>query len=188
MKKLFTTVALCVVALASQGQAFFTQTTYRGAFGTGAGANWTAGWANFDPKNTLYPGDPGGPATTIVNVPDSTIITSNVTWTAGNTYYLQGQCFVKAGGILTVQAGVVIRGTAAGPGQNPSFLCISQGGQFISQGTAAQPVVMTSDQAPSTRNTGDWGGLLVCGLAPVNLNNPATGIGGRRFRGYPRLC
>jgi hypothetical protein len=31
--------------------AFFTSTTYRGAFGT---TNWTSGWANWDPQNTVY--------------------------------------------------------------------------------------------------------------------------------------
>jgi hypothetical protein len=31
--------------------AFFTQVTYKGAFGT---TNWTSGWCNFDPQNTDY--------------------------------------------------------------------------------------------------------------------------------------
>jgi len=31
--------------------AFFTSTTYRGAFGT---TNWTSGWCNWDPQNTVY--------------------------------------------------------------------------------------------------------------------------------------
>lgn len=185
MKKIFTTVAFCLLALASQGQAFFTQTTYRGAFGQGAGANWTAGWANWDPKNTLYPGDPGGPTATLVNVPDSTIITTAVTWSSSNYYVLQGQVFVKAGGVLTIQPGTVIRGTAAGPGQNPSFLCVSQGGKINAVGTASNPIVFTSAQQPSSRATGDWGGVMICGKAPVNLNNPATGIGGRNFEATP---
>lgn len=30
---------------------FFTSTTYRGAFGT---TNWTSGWCNWDPQNTVY--------------------------------------------------------------------------------------------------------------------------------------
>jgi hypothetical protein len=30
---------------------FFTPVTYKGAFGT---TNWTAGWCNFDPQNTVY--------------------------------------------------------------------------------------------------------------------------------------
>lgn len=31
--------------------AFFTSTTYRGAFGT---TNWTSGWCNWDPQNAAY--------------------------------------------------------------------------------------------------------------------------------------
>ena len=30
---------------------FFTPVTYKGAFGT---TNWTSGWCNFDPQNTVY--------------------------------------------------------------------------------------------------------------------------------------
>jgi len=30
---------------------FFTPTTYRGAFGT---VNWTSGWCNWNPQNTVY--------------------------------------------------------------------------------------------------------------------------------------
>ncbi len=30
---------------------FFTTTTYRGAFGAN---NWTSGWTNWDPQNTVY--------------------------------------------------------------------------------------------------------------------------------------
>jgi uncharacterized protein YjbI with pentapeptide repeats len=31
--------------------AYFTQVAYKGAFGT---TNWTSGWCNFDPQNTVY--------------------------------------------------------------------------------------------------------------------------------------
>jgi len=30
---------------------FFTSVSYRGAFGT---ENWTSGWCNWDPQNTVY--------------------------------------------------------------------------------------------------------------------------------------
>lgn len=48
---------------------FFTHVTYSGAFGN---QDWTAGWANFDPQNTVYPG------TTITVAAGD--ITTNTTW------------------------------------------------------------------------------------------------------------
>jgi hypothetical protein len=33
------------------GSSFFTPVAYKGAFGT---TNWTSGWCNFDPQNTVY--------------------------------------------------------------------------------------------------------------------------------------
>jgi hypothetical protein len=51
--------------------AFFTSTTYRGAFGE---ENWTSGWANFDPQNTDY----SKPLETGIKNDDVAISTINV--------------------------------------------------------------------------------------------------------------
>jgi len=183
MKKLFLSVAAAVMSAASYGQ-FFTSTTYRGAFGVGAGANWMSGWSNFDPRNAVYPGtgepgglagktrvDVGGLPFTANNADGLFHITANTTWTSGNVYYLTGPVAVDNGVILTINAGTFVRGTNGGGGV--AYLVISRGGQLNANGTSTNPVVMTSDQVQGVRNSGDWGGLMLCGNAQTNLNNPA---------------
>ena len=64
------------------GNAQIMTTVYRGAFAPTPTAMWTDGWANFDPQNAVYP-------TPTVNITAS--ITTNTTWTAGNTYLLKKQ-------------------------------------------------------------------------------------------------
>jgi len=181
-----------MVSASSFGQ-FFTTTAYRGAFGTGAGANWMSGWTNFDPQNAVYPGNGSGEnlaGKTRVDVGASspggdgyTHITSNTTWTSGNVYYLLGAVAVDAGVTLTIQAGTVIRGVDNGGAGTPiSVLVISRGAQLNAQGTSSNPIVFTSAQPNGSRNSGDWGGLVICGRAQVNLNK-SPNLGGRNVEG-----
>ena len=132
---------------------FFEQVNYAGAFGT---YDWTQGWANWDPQNTSYPG-------TTVTIPAGHI-TSNQTWTSGNTYLLNGWVYIDAGVTLTIQPGTVIRGDAA----NKGALIIERGGKLIANGTASQPIVFTSNKAAGSRGYGDWGGIILCGYAQIN--------------------
>ena len=132
---------------------FFEQVNFIGAFGT---YDWTQGWANWDPQNTTYP------ATTVtVNGGN---ITTNTTWTSGNVYLLNGWVYVKAGATLTIQPGTVIRGDKT----NKGSLIIERGAKLIASGTAAQPIIFTSNQSAGARDRGDWGGLILCGYAQVN--------------------
>ena len=132
---------------------FFTQVGYRGAFGT---TDWTSGWANFTPQNTVY------------GTPDITVsgdITTNTTWTNTHIYLLNGFVYVKPGVTLTIQAGTVIRGDKATKGT----LIIQKGGKINAVGTAASPIVFTSNVAVGSRDYGDWGGVIVCGSASINV-------------------
>ena len=103
----------------------------------------------------------------------------NITWTADKIYKLVG--FVRVGqedafgvitkkGVLTIQPGTVIIGDRASKGA----LIVQRGSQIIANGTAAAPIVFTSERAPGEREAGDWGGLVICGQAPNNLPNDAT--------------
>jgi len=142
-------------------QSFFVPTSYRGAFAPAPTAMWTDGWTNWDPQNTVY-------GTSNVNV--TTNITNNTTWTANNVYLLQGQIYVKNGATLTIEPGTVIMGDKATPG---SGLFITQGSMLIANGTANNPIVFTSNQAPGARAAGDWGGIILLGRA---ANNQPSGI------------
>lgn len=35
--------------------------------------------------------------------------------------------------------------------------------------TSANPIIFTSAEAVGSRNPGDWGGIIICGKAPINL-------------------
>jgi hypothetical protein len=133
---------------------FFEPVNFVGAFGT---YDWTQGWANFDPQNAVYPA-------TTVTIPAGHI-TSNQTWTSGNVYKLNGWVYVDAGVTLTIQAGTIIRGDQA----NQGALIIERGGKLIANGTATQPIVFTSNQNAGSRTYGDWGGLIMCGYATINV-------------------
>jgi len=148
--------------LTSQAQdAFWTPTTYRGAFpvtdGTPA-TDWTSGWANFDAQNTVYPA-------TVTTV--STDVTASTTWSG--VILLQNKVFVKNNATLTIAPGTIIRGDYATQGT----LIITRGAKIVANGTVANPIVFTSNLAPGNRNEGDWGGLVILGLAK---NNQPGGI------------
>ena len=142
-------------------------TTYRGAFAPAPTPMWTDNWTNWDPQNASY----GAPTVTVTGV-----ITSNTTWTKNNVYLLQGTVFVDSLVTLTIEPGTVVRGDA---NTVISALVIQRGANIIANGTECNPIVFTSSKAPGARVRGDWGGLIILGLAPNNLgtNTPVEGIG-----------
>lgn len=160
MKKIYTLAALALLTISASAQtAFWTATSYKGAFPvtdglTGTTSNdWTAGWANWDPQITPYPA-----ATTTI----SANITTNTTWTSGNTYLLVGNISVTPGNTLTIQPGTVIRGDKA----SKASLIITKGAKINAQGTVTSPIVFTSNE--SSRNPADWGGVVLLGNGIIN--------------------
>lgn len=97
-----------------------------------------------------------------------TITDGEVTLDASKTYKLTGKIQVNSGATLTIPAGTVIQGT----GGTSSYIAVAQGGKINVNGTAAQPVVMTSGLP--TKKAGDWGGLVICGKAPINRVSGGT--------------
>lgn len=93
-------------------------------------------------------------------------LTGDVTLAKG-TYLLKGWIYVDAGAKLRIPAGTVIKGEKS----TMASLIIEPGGYCEMIGTANEPIVMTSAQAPGQRRPGDWGGLIVCGKG---LNNQGT--------------
>jgi PKD repeat protein len=167
MKKIYTTLAAALLTASSFAQdAFWTPTTYKGAFPVTDNTpttDWTSGWSNFDPENTVYP------ATTQTV---STDITTNTTWSG--VILLQNKVYVKNNATLTIAPGTVIRGDKATQGS----LIITRGAKINAQGTASQPIVFTSNEAVGFRNEGDWGGIVLLGLARNNQPGGVANIEG----------
>ena len=92
-------------------------------------------------------------------------ITSDMTLNAETVYTLKGATYVKPGVTLTIPAGTRIEADAEF--DEVAFLGIEQGAKIIAQGTAAKPIVFTSNATNPAPQ--DWGGLVICGKAITNL-------------------
>ncbi|RME68596.1 MAG: hypothetical protein D6781_10565 [Verrucomicrobia bacterium] len=111
-----------------------------------------------------------------VSVPRT--ITSSTTWTADNTYYLEGYTFVVTPSgaasptVLTIEPGTVIKGRQS-TGANAAALIITRGAQINAEGTADQPIIFTSELDNLNGNLDHtdvqlWGGVIILGSASIN--------------------
>ena len=91
--------------------------------------------------------------------------TADVELEADNEYRLIGAVFIQEPAVLEIEAGTTIYGDSATNGT----LIIARGAEIRARGTAAAPIVMTSDQLEGERARGDWGGLILNGRAPLNI-------------------
>jgi hypothetical protein len=105
-------------------------------------------------------------------------ITTNQVWPAGCDTFIDGTVLVSNNAVVTVQAGATVKGRKASFNATPSALVFLRGAKINAAGTAAAPIVMTSDQAPGTRAKADWGGLSLLGSAPVNFPGGEGGCEG----------
>jgi hypothetical protein len=94
-------------------------------------------------------------------------VATTETWTNANYYVLRGAVFVRTGSTLNIQAGTRIVGESGSVGT----LIVERGGRLNAVGTAAAPIVFTSDQPIGQRGRGDWGGLIINGRARLNFGS-----------------
>ncbi len=168
MKKIYLGIAaLCLSTAISAQDAFWTPTNYKGAFpvtdGTPA-TDWTAGWSNFDPENTVY--------STAYTATVSANITTNTTWSG--VILLQNKVYVRNNATLTIAPGTIIRCDKA----TQATLIITRGAKINAAGTASNPIVFTSGEEVGNRAEGDWGGLVILGLAKNNQPGGVASIEG----------
>lgn len=99
-------------------------------------------------------------------------ITESRTLKAQFTYKLRGLVYVTNGAILTIEPGTKIVGEN---GRNGGLI-ITRSSRINAEGTAAKPIVFTSEASNPVR--GDWAGLVLLGNAPTNRSfNGVQGIG-----------
>lgn len=100
-----------------------------------------------------------------------TVITGDITEDllvpTGN-YTLKGSVFVKDGATLTIEKGSTITVTAADQAAGVNLIIVERGGKIIADGTAAEPIVFTSENQNAEGGDGDWGGIGIHGKARIN--------------------
>jgi hypothetical protein len=84
-------------------------------------------------------------------------------------YILDGALVVKNGSKLTIAAGSTFKAT---PGGTNVYLAVEQGAKIDASGTAAMPILFTSNSG--NPRSGDWGGILIMGKAPISGGGTAT--------------
>jgi hypothetical protein len=90
-------------------------------------------------------------------------ITKDTTLFAKDVNYLSGVVYITKGVTLTVEAGAKVLGKS---GLDVASLVITRGAKIIAKGTAENPIVFTS--ASQNPQSGDWGGIVILGIAKVN--------------------
>lgn len=93
--------------------------------------------------------------------------TSDLVLEANQSYTLSGGVHIKSGARLVIPEGVTI---TAVDDDTPDYILIEQGARIEANGTATNPIVMTSQ----LKEAGAWGGIHICGRAHTNAEG---GIG-----------
>jgi hypothetical protein len=107
-------------------------------------------------------------------------ISSDVTWTSGNTYVLESMIAVTDNATLTIEPCVVVKADNGTTG-----LIVSQGAKIDAQGTATCPIIFTSIEdsiEPGTvlspnlteEDHGLWSGIFILGNAPASTGLPSN--------------
>ncbi len=125
-------------------------------------------------------------AQSTVTITDADLGSGTYNWTSDKTYLLDGFVYLESGGVLNITAGTVIKGLATpSTGDNASALIITVGAQINASGTAAHPIIFTSElddvSDPSdliASDRGLWGGLIILGDGILGNSSPTSNIEG----------
>jgi len=81
-----------------------------------------------------------------------------------NTYIMQGLVYMVGDHTMTIQPGTTVKGSYSGT--DVAALIITRGSKLVAAGTSDNPIIFTSS-SPNPQS-GDWGGIVLCGKAPIN--------------------
>lgn len=110
-------------------------------------------------------------------------ITGERKFSADTIYELSGYVVVESGATLTIDPGTILK-FQDGQGAAASALIVARGGKIYANGTATDPIIMTSYLDDITfgetvgsldeTTSGLWGGFLVLGNAKISANDGDT--------------
>jgi len=106
-------------------------------------------------------GGGGEPGVTTVNL--SGVYTENLTLDPEINYVITGPVLMASGTTLSIPAGMTVKAEPVGVN---AYIAIQQGAQINAAGTDSDPIILTSNAG--SPSAGDWGGLVMCGKAPIN--------------------
>jgi len=111
--------------------------------------------------------------------------TGTVTWAKNKVHILEGFVFVNDGQVLTIEAGTVVQ-FKTGQAENASALIVARGGKIIAEGTKEEPIIFTVEGddlvgSVSKESMGLWGGLIILGNAPINIDGGEASVEGIPF-------
>jgi len=112
----------------------------------------------------------GGGSTTGQTITLQGRISADTVLRKQNTYILKGLVYIVNNKTMTVEPGTVIKGSFSG--SDVAALIITRGSKLIAEGTPNEPIVFTS--ASPNPQSGDWGGIVICGKAPINTSFNGT--------------
>nr|WP_299171787.1 multidrug transporter [uncultured Allomuricauda sp.] len=110
-------------------------------------------------NNTTGGGETPGETTVNLNG----LYTENLTLDSDIEYIVTGPVLMADGTTLTIPAGMTIKAQPIGVN---AYIAIQQGARINAVGSASEPIIFTSNA--TTPSSGDWGGLVLCGRAPIN--------------------
>ena len=113
-----------------------------------------------------------------INVPLTTTLSGTyqetITLTSDKVWTLKGYVYITNGSRLIIQPGTTIVSDIAEKGA----LIIERGAQIIAEGTPTKPIVFTSGKPDGQKAPGDWGGVVILGMAKTNRATEPTIEGG----------
>ncbi|HEU5165963.1 MAG TPA: hypothetical protein VFU29_10515 [Chitinophagaceae bacterium] len=117
-------------------------------------------------KEVIIVNGGGGGGTTGQTITVSGRINADTTFRKANTYILKGLVYITGNHTLSIEPGTVIKGSFSG--SDVAALIITRGSKINAGGTATEPIIFTS-AAPNPQS-GDWGGIVLCGRASINAS------------------
>jgi len=103
---------------------------------------------------------------------------TNRTLSKDTIYKVEGFYFVQPGTKLIIPAGTKIMGDFDSKGAiiTVKASATRPSGQLIANGTAQEPIIFTSSRPEGQRARADWGGIVLNGIADINVPGK-TGVG-----------